>query len=533
MNLSPSRFKTLLQNKSITTKHRVALFISATLVLVAISCQLRNSVDDPVSSSSSSAAISDEKSVAVEAKENTSAAIRSLFTAKPKFLTLYYKKDTAVIPAVEVQDTWCSADNSSGRAHLRLTLVSPVGNFPLDIEVNPTAPGKYSAKFQIDGRTFDLADFQPLSPAVKDALCSPSSNGAPMIAASPSQVVLGDDDVKAVRSWLRSAGPDCAFTTPVSEGWECHLPVADPLAAEIALNSISKTLVEKWNRQPYLFTRRLMIATTLSRSLMATNQKPALDRFCRVLELSLPQEVPLAFDSNRWRKTVCTGASPRRAEVAAIGLAKAHSELAFLKLLIERTSTLGTLTIRVPREHAPDGELLVNLSPAKEVTDALVAESARIWSKEGVLAKHTGNEDGEAAESNTAAHQPLPMACWHPLFGESTELVKLAKYLSLSGNGVGLNCGPEATAPANATATNNFMVPERYIAESIASETEFTIINGRSKVLRLPQGAYTYVIYGAADASEDGEIPTDNKNKTSGSITWSKKTPRPLINSWQ
>lgn len=546
-------FRTFLQNRSITLKHQAALLALATLILVAISCQLRDSIDDPLQASSELGPAEPKVGTKTSrASPSGKSSLGEIFGLKPKFLSFYIKKDNQFIQAVEVQDTWCSSATPS-TVHWRLTLTSLFGTFPVEIESVPIAntPGKHSAKFLVDGRRFDLADFPSLSAETKSALCGPLS--AEQIAAAgsdPKRTLLPNEDLKIVRNWLHSTSPDCAFTSPSEKGWMCNLPTADPLTAETSLNAISKTLVEKWNRQPYLFTRRLMVSTTLARAIMSTNPNSSLDRFCRVLELSLPQEVPLAFDSVRWRKGVCDASNELRSEIAAIGLAKAHSELSFLKLLLERTSTLGTLTIRVPRNQAPEGELMVNLSPAKEVTDSLVAESARIWSKEGVLAK-PGEEDDESASA--VQNQPLPMACWHPMFGESSDLIRLSKYLSLSGNAAGLSCHTDTTGTDSAvlagkenlgaqtkdlasagikgSAAFKAMAPERYIAESIASETEFTITNGKSKVLRLPQGTYNYIIYSASDASEDADIIPENKS--GGTILWSKKGTRPLINSWQ
>ena len=64
---------------------------------------------------------------------------------------------------------------------------------------------------------------------------------------------------------------------------------------------------------------------------------------------------------------------------------------------------------------------------------------------------------------------------------------------------------------------------DMYIRESIASETEFPITNGRSKIIRLPKGDYRYAIrQNSGPFSEEFYLPK-KKITASGSINGPKE----------
>ena len=501
-----------MRNNPLDSKRNLALFSASFIFLVTISCQLREKVQEPVAADSSSA-----KSALLAAKpEPAKGSASSFFETKPKYFTIVAPNGKT---ALELRDDACQDGVFQDRSQWHGAIATAFGQFPVAL-VFAKKDGKSELRIAVEDSSVVVANPQTLSPSLAQAICQtpPQEDDS-----KPRIVKASEDDLKIFRTWLRAAAPDCAYTQPSDKGWDCALPIADPVLAENELNSISKTLVEKWNRQPYLFTRRLMISTSLAKALVAPNKDHALDRICRVMEFSLPQELPVAFVSGRWREATCRKIGPDRWHAAAIGLSKAHSELSFLKVLLERTSTLGTLTIRIPREKIPENELLVSLTPAKEVTDSLAAESAKIWSSESVL------NAGEVAKTISGFPSPPPSSCWHPLFSETPELLRLSRYLALAGSDGSITCEVDPKIAAKASLSKG-TPPERYVAESIASETEFTVTNGKSKVLRLPQGTYSYVIMGASEDVE--ETDTQVSSKSSGSISWSKKSPRLLINTW-
>jgi hypothetical protein len=320
------------------------------------------------------------------------------------------------------------------------------------------------------------------------------------------------------QTWLSMLAPDCNFRQIRKDGWYCDLPSIAPADALSSLQSIHTTMVTKWNRQPYLFTRRLAFATTLAQALESSESKVELEKLCKVLHYSLPQEMPAVFNSKIWHKHVCNKDSTLQEHAAKFGLQKAYAELEFLQTLLERTSTLGTLTVRIPRRYLSSNVLWVSLKPSQEVTDRLAEESLKIWA-----VRDEENVANVAGESK-------PNACWHPLFSDSASLIQLAQYLGLAGNAKNAVC----LSFANNTQDKPTTVPSKYIADSIASETEFVISNGHSKVLRLPQGLYSYTIQTTHNQNIDPEEEIDpaSDEASSGVISWTRKGGRAIISNW-
>ena len=120
------------------------------------------------------------------------------------------------------------------------------------------------------------------------------------------------------------------------------------------------------------------------------------------------------------------------------------------------------------------------------------------------------------------------MGCWHPLYSGHAEEMAQANKLGLI---------PKAQTTCTSTLSIEYLnrldkKTENYIRESIASETEFPITNGRTKIIRLPKGAYRYAIkQNSGPFSEEFSLP-ENKIAASGSIKWVKKRPHVVIRIW-
>ena len=78
-----------------------------------------------------------------------------------------------------------------------------------------------------------------------------------------------------------------------------------------------------------------------------------------------------------------------------------------------------------------------------------------------------------------------------------------------------------------------FPSSERYFAESVTSETEFIVQNGRSKTLRLPAGKYSYTLRVLPDDPEIWDDVSQQSSTASGQINWDDRRPRPVISTWQ
>jgi hypothetical protein len=325
----------------------------------------------------------------------------------------------------------------------------------------------------------------------------------------------------AVREWVQLIAPDCEFGDwPDAQGaWRCKLPAADADAARQELIGIRTAMIRSWSRQPYLLSRRVAVGIMLADDLHVPSKSDAqLDILCRVIHASLPAELPLVMTSPRWQKTVCDDGlkgEPRRS-AAMFALSKTVSEIDFLRQLFERTSKLGSLTVRIPNGAKLGAQFLVNLTPETDVTENLTRETVRLWT----------NEDGTVDDAATNAVDELPRSCWHPVFGEDETMLRLARNLALSGDAPAVDCNSKVpTKEMEATL-------EHYVAESITSETEFVIANGHSKTLRLPIGRYTYTLRALPENQDDWDDAAQTAPTAKGEVIWDVKRPRPVIATW-
>ena len=276
-------------------------------------------------------------------------------------------------------------------------------------------------------------------------------------------------------------------------------------------------MIRRWSRQPYLLARRLAVGVTLAEALTSGDAERRLNSFCNIVLTSLPIELPVTLASRRWQAAACgPGASrakslPQRLAVARFGIAKTVAEVDFLRQLFERTSRLGFLTLRIPAALSPTREVLVSLTPESDVADNLTRETKRLWTADGEAEPSLGD---------------MPRACWHPVYGEDANLLHLARQLDIAGEATRVVCEGTPDPAANS------LQPERYFAESITSETEFVLANGRSKTLRLPAGKYAYTLRSLPDDPEEWDDASQVKPHATGEIVWDAKRPRPVINAW-
>lgn len=480
-------------------KHlRYSVFLCAFGAVWLQSCRMRHLFTDA----------EDQGATKAEKSGNPIRKLASSFIAPPP--NFFSVMDSSNRTLITIDDEVCHDDPiASGVVSAKIAVASDYGLEDLTLKI--AQPPSNDIIAEISGTRMLVVSDQVAT--FRESLKSYCDS----FAATKSHEVLARENLRTVLdAWLVAISPECHFREIKTDGWYCELPTGSVALATEELESIQKTMIERWNRQPYLFTRRLSVAMSLGKALAAENSNEALDRVCKVISFSLPQELPMVFNSRRWQSEICSQNAPRRIAVAVFGLFKAQEELEFLKLLFERTSSLGTLTVRLPKPNSTDvNTLWVSLRPAQEVTDNLAEESARIWNS-------GGDEKIPAVKPNS---------CWHPVFSDSSDLMQLAQYVGIAGNTTKAIC---LAFPPNQP-SDRPVAPPRYIAESIASETEFVITNGHSKVLRLPQGTYQYAIAPAVnigDAAPNIETMSHGEPTTGGTILWSKKAARPIIASW-
>lgn len=423
--------------------------------------------------------------------------------------------DGRTVSIAKVVEPECSDDMTAPfTLQIRVEMNSSIGPHVVDMKVkgrkriplsDPLATD--SVQVEVEGYRMSFPTSGSLASEIRNKACAERKGDS-------RQINFSDSGREQLALWLEQVAPDCEQITFGALGWTCHLPSVDPDLARQELAGIQTTMISRWSRQPYLLARRLAIGLTLAQALKESPESNSLGVFCRIIQNALPIELPLTLASRRWQMAVCSK-EPRHQRAAALfGLSKTVSEIDFMRQLFERTSRLGYLTLRIPASQVPGKQILVSLTPEVDVADNLTYETARLWASEG-------NESGEIDST--------PKSCWHPVYGEHPRLFNLARQLGMTGDAQHLACDDirDYRGPSP------FPSSERYFAESVTSETEFIVQNGRSKTLRLPSGKYSYTLRVLPDDPEIWDDVSQQSSTASGQINWDERRPRPVISTWQ
>lgn len=410
----------------------------------------------------------------------------------------------------------CTSDPTAPVSlQMRLEVNSSVGVHIIDLAISSRMQILLSDPLPSDSVRVDVEGYRMSFPT-SSRLASEIQNEACVKGSSDEfrQIALGDTALDQIKIWLEQISPDCDQLTFGANGWTCHLPTIDPDLARQELTGIQSTMISRWSRQPYLLARRLAIGITLAQALKESRNDASLNTFCRIVAAALPIELPATLASRRWQAAVC-GKEPKQRRAAALfGLSKTVSEIDFMRQLFERTSRLGFLTLKIPGSQTSGKQILVSLTPESDVADNLTYETARLWA----------NEETDSGEIDSS-----PKSCWHPVYGEHPRLLNLARQLDMTGDATRLICEEmrEFRGPSPFPST------ERYFAESVTSETEFIVQNGRAKTLRLPTGKYSYTLRILPDDPEIWDDISQQSPTASGRINWDERRPRPVISNWQ
>ncbi len=380
----------------------------------------------------------------------------------------------------------------------RLRFSSALGPHMTTLTIDANSEGAGTAVAEIDGRRLSFGKFSGLNSELMQTACTAVKDDKDSLS------IADGTATEAVKQWLSRIAPDCDFDL-TSTGWTCALPTIDSSLAQTELDGIHRTMIMRWNRQPYLISRRLAVTRSLAQAVREPSAAgERLNTLCRIIGFALPAELPLALATQNWQEGVCKAPGANRLQLARIGLSKALDEIDYLRKLFEQNSKLGTLVVRIPRAQVPTRDVWVSLKPAIEET------------------------------TTTRVHH----ACWHPLFNNQSDFLATARQLDLLSESDGTSCDSVTNDNENTALVANQaegaqppLDPIRYLAESITSETEFVITNGQSKLLRLPMGTYTYIVRPHSEALS--ELETDpNITPSTGTIVWTKQRPRVLIKQW-
>lgn len=389
----------------------------------------------------------------------------------------------------------------------------------------------------------------PLSGSIKDRICS---DARPTM---QNWIAVEDRELKELQTALKIAltkmTPDCQDVDVEGDKVICKLDALMPQAALVRTEEFQKAMIRKWSRQPYILARRTGVVATLARAASNVNDDAAFNKFCKVLQFSLPEELPIVMTSRRWQSALCSASTNARREAAFYGLAKGAQELDMLRELYEDTSRVGVLSVKIPGDSIPGPfgsvarqPLRVIISPNQEVSQNLVDQAKKYLGRterddrpRKFLRKKRGSKQRRVYEMAsapkqlqvTSAVEPLEM-CWHPVFGEAYGLLRTADGMKLTGKGFSLECG--YVEGRNTTAESDVAALSKYLLQSLSSETEFVLDNGQSKLLRLPEGHYRYTVQLLPENPLDSEaVDEESVPKTSGELSWST-TRRHLIRSW-
>ncbi len=296
---------------------------------------------------------------------------------------------------------------------------------------------------------------------------------------------------------LGSVAPDCAFETDKDGNLQCSITHVNEQDLRSRLDVLTRNMSTKWNHQPYLLIRRLTLTKQLLEASVQNDELKGVHKFCRIIEFSLPNELPLSFRSKNWQSKVCHDKSPD-VNLMMVGLDHAVREIESLAHRIEDTSLIGTFTLAVPHDKSPVKEYWITLQPLDLP----------------VLVK---------------SENPILSSCvWHPLFADQVDKALIAMDLGqIISSSKKSFCSP---IPDLAKAKKD---SDNYIRSSIASEMEFPIVNGQSKQLRLPTGDYKFSITQLNGPFSEEMFTTEEIIPISiGQVSWKTNRPHLIIKNW-
>lgn len=298
---------------------------------------------------------------------------------------------------------------------------------------------------------------------------------------------------------LETIAPNCQVELR-DDGIYCHLEHYDANEALRKLTDAHRRLVHRMQRHPYLLSRRIAFARNLALAINDSEAQVKLDRICRIVKHSIPEELPLSTRSSRWFQAACLKADPINKEALLVSLYDAIHEIERLTEELSSSSRIGMFSVRIPPTLSPSREFWVTLKP--------------------LSIDHSDEDRPVMARS---------LACWHPLYDQSMTDLGIADELGLLAEPQSGACSPLAREDSDYLQT----VAIHYVKNSIASETEFPLSNGRGKVLRLPKGEYHYTIETHHGPFVDIYYAEEGHSESSsGIISWSGSRPHPTISNW-
>jgi hypothetical protein len=296
-----------------------------------------------------------------------------------------------------------------------------------------------------------------------------------------------------IRSWLTAVSPDCEFR--FQNGWHCQLRGTEPERALSEISAWENQLIRQGSRQPYALMRKLAVTSTLAKQLTGRLSDQEIAGFCGIIKHSRGEELPAIMAPGApWISAFCASGRDRDL-IGKIGLNMASRELDQLITLLDKQTRTGNIRIQLPQTEASGRFVRLTLKPQKDVQMRLAGDSR-----------------GRSV-------------CWHPLFTDD-DLARgfFATRLGMINTYSAVTCSAQATEEDEKKLMTN-------LAEMVLSESDFFVVNGTVKTIRLLSGTYTYGVEALPQNPLDW--PRQKTTRAShGDLSWSGKRPSGHIMTW-
>ncbi len=385
-------------------------------------------------------------------------------------------------PLFKIAESSCSPEETDLAVALEVKWESLT--FPIEFSTQLGSPeGSKDIIFSTPQRSYSISSRGVFTKEKLAQLCSIVKSKGSTI-----ELEVSDPFVMSVKTALSQLAPDCNIALD-EKGFSCTGSTYTLAELQTKAFRTYQRVLDEFQRLPYLMVRK---SSTLRQFALVYDSEAGINSFCRLNTFAIQEELPLAFRSNLWKKTVC---NDRRMagwkSVAADGMELAVRELELLSSLAGDTTKKGALAVRVSSNFKA---LWVQLTPTDSVAQSF--------------------QTAIQNEQSRLSAQGVKGVCWHPIFDENPELQQISSAIGLSHRSPGA-CDYKIDDKA----------PQawKYLANALNGETSFVVDNMRSKVLQLPFGDYNYRIF-PMPADPRSERAESGLTIASGSVNWSAKS---------
>ena len=323
--------------------------------------------------------------------------------------------------------------------------------------------------------------------------------------------------------------------------WSCILEQMTSKDALINIKKLQRTMTRKWSRQPYVLARRAALISTMSK--LATEENSdhhSLSRFCELMRVSLPEELPLIARSALWRTAVCSASSTDVNSLLLYGVNLSVDELIRLADFYESNSIVGRVSMNLSNSDLPLNiqsqrqPFRVTIIPVEDLATGIsqgLRKSSEVREHDrGELKsrKSVNDKDLQHPTHEITADATSSNGCFNPFFSKDPRLSFFAVSSSLHSRFVGEFRCRSLVSPK--LYVDSFY---QYLLASFSSDTEFIVDNGQSKTIRLPVGRYSLKIEALPqNPLEEYGSDSDEQPSITRAIEWSRSSRVHEVHQW-